>query len=65
MSDLMTVAEAANFAAISERTTRAMIRDGRMPSIRVGKRSVRLSRTALEKWLHEQPSAARYVQPAA
>jgi excisionase family DNA binding protein len=50
--------EAADLTRMSTRKLAALVRAGKIPSIRIG-RSVRFSRLAIERWLGDLPSAAR------
>ena len=63
--DILNMREGAKMIRISERKLASLVRSGVIPSIRVGARSVRLSKAALERWLQQQPSAARDAEPVA
>ena len=47
---LLTVAEAAKYISLSERSVRSMIASGTLPATREG-RAVRLDRQALDRWI--------------
>jgi excisionase family DNA binding protein len=47
---LLTVAEAARYISLSERSVRGMIASGTLPATREG-RAVRLDRQALDRWI--------------
>jgi|HubBroStandDraft_1064217.scaffolds.fasta_scaffold506090_1 excisionase family DNA binding protein len=55
---LLTYSQAAEFLNIKLGTLYALVAHNRVPHIRLGKRLVRFSRHALERWLRE-----RAVQP--
>lgn len=50
MREFMTVAEAANMLRIGERTAYDLVRQGRLPAIKVGNQW-RIEKQAFEKWL--------------
>jgi len=49
LPELWTVAEACEFLQVSERTMRAWIAAGKVPARRIGPRSIRITRTDLER----------------
>lgn len=50
--------EAAQALAVSERTLWQLTKDGVIDCVRVGKRSVRYSQGALERWIEKQGKSA-------
>lgn len=60
--DTMTVTELASRLGVARGTAYAAVRAGQVPGIiRIGK-LVRLSRTAIEKWLGRYPACAQCVR---
>jgi len=61
---LMNVTMAADLLGVSAATVRRLVRDGEIPSVRVG-RSIRIRETALEDWvaamedMHAEQSAKK------
>jgi len=49
--ELMKVVEVAALLGISTNATYKMIEDRRIPSVRIGKRSVRVPRAAWDEWM--------------
>jgi excisionase family DNA binding protein len=58
MNDLMTYDEAAKALHLKLGTLYALVAQGRMPHVRLGRRLVRFSRAALEAWLREHAVAS-------
>jgi excisionase family DNA binding protein len=58
--DLLTYDEAASELNLKIGTLYALVAQGRVPHVRLGRRLVRFSRTALQAWLRQ-----RTVEPAA
>jgi excisionase family DNA binding protein len=54
---ILTSEEARKLLRISRGTLLAEVHAGRLPAIWLGKRCLRFSRTALERWLEDQSSA--------
>lgn len=52
-ADLMTVPEAANALRIGKNRAYALVREGEIPSVRIG-HSVRIPRVSLEAYLREK-----------
>ncbi len=52
--NLLTVAQAADVLALSERSTRALIAEGALPVIRVGARAVRVHPDDLRRFIEER-----------
>ena len=48
--DFLTVAEAAELLRIAERTAYKLVREGRLPAVKVGNQW-RIERSALEAWI--------------
>lgn len=55
---LVTVHEAARYLSISRATLATMIKDGTIPSLKIG-RSRRFDRTALDRWIEERIQTIR------
>ena len=51
---ILTTLEACKLLRVSRSTLYAEIRSGNLPAIRLGKRILRLSRYALERWIEQQ-----------
>lgn len=68
-AEALTVAEAAAWAGVSERTIRRAVAEGRLAALRPGGRAVRISADALEAWaspparLESSPAARRRARP--
>jgi excisionase family DNA binding protein len=58
MNDLMTYDEAAKALHLKLGTLYALVAQGRIPHVRLGRRLVRFSRAALEAWLREHAVAS-------
>ena len=54
---LMTVTEAARQLALSRATMSDMVRAGRIPSVRIGPRTVRIPADGLSRWIAERTVA--------
>ena len=54
MDDLLTYAEAARVLNLKLGTLYALVAQGRVPHVRLGRRLVRFSRTELDRWLSEE-----------
>ena len=61
-NDVLTLAEAARFVRVSEKTLREMARSGRVPCQKVG-RAWRFLRAALENWLAHEELASSVAEP--
>jgi excisionase family DNA binding protein len=55
---LMSVREAARLIGIGRDCTYCLIREGRLPAVRVGRR-ILVPRAALERWIDDQISQGR------
>ena len=53
MDRLLTVPEVAELLQVSEWSVKALVRQGRIPVVRIG-RSVRFRPADLERWVHER-----------
>lgn len=62
---LLTLREAAEQLAVSDRVLWQLAKDRVIPSVRVGPRGLRFSLEALRKWIAEQEQKSAGVQPAA
>ena len=51
MEDWLTIKEAAAMLKLSEHTVRDQVRDGKIPSVKLGHRTVRVRRAEIEKLL--------------
>ena len=51
---LMSVPEVARLLGIAKGLAYLMVRDGRLPSVRLGKRAVRVPRARLHVWITER-----------
>ena len=51
MEDWLTIKEAAALLRLSEHTVRDQVRDGKIPSVKLGHRTVRVRRAEIEKLL--------------
>ena len=59
---LLTVAEAAEALALSERSTRSLIAGGSLPVVRVGTRAVRVHPDDLRRFIEEPEIPGRVLQ---
>jgi excisionase family DNA binding protein len=69
MSKLLRVPAIARVLDVSQAPIRRMIRDGRLPAVRVGKRSLRVEEQQLNKWIEnggtfERPSGTVPLESA-
>ena len=48
---VLTVKETADLLGVSAATVSKLVKTGQLPAIRLGKRTVRIPRAALEQWL--------------
>ena len=48
---VLTVKETADLLGVSADTVSKLVKTGQLPAIRLGKRTVRIPRAALEQWL--------------
>lgn len=62
---LLTLREAAEQLAVSDRVLWQLAKNRVIPSVRVGPRGLRFSRDSLQKWIVEQENNSAGVQPAA
>jgi excisionase family DNA binding protein len=53
MEDLLTYAQASRHLNLKLGTLYALVSQGRVPHVRLGRRLVRFSRTSLDAWLRE------------
>lgn len=56
-NDLLTVPEVAALLRISVGATYSLVTSGRIPHLRLGPRTIRFERGAVEAWLAEQSAA--------
>ena len=56
MNDVLKVKEAAVLLTVSEQTVRKLVKDGTLPSMRIGKRSIRIPREAAEQFMKSRPT---------
>lgn len=54
MEAVLTVAEAGAYLRADEAFVRDLIREGRIPHVRLGPRKVIIPRQALDEWLHSE-----------
>ena len=62
MEDWLTIKEAAEILRLSEHTVRDQVRDGKIPSTKLGHRTVRVRRVDVEKLL--PPTLPLHLAPA-
>ena len=54
MNDCLRVKEAAEVLAVSEQTVRKLVKSGALQSVRIGRRGVRIPRSAVETFINSQ-----------
>ena len=54
MNDCLRVKEAAELLAVSEQTVRKLVKSGALQSVRIGRRGVRIPRSAVETFINSQ-----------
>jgi len=62
-ADIMTVEEAASYLRIPKSTLYKLVREGRIPSHKVG-RHWRFMKTLIDRWLEEMPDSHTHNNPA-